>query len=213
MMARPIELWSDPDSPTFYHDYVVMVTFMGKRVPWHKWAVAPLSMVQTEIQASGTTYNFYDLQVYNNRFIAGTHIKSNHSWALAMDINPRENPWKKPLTTDIPQAVRDAFTRHGFKWGGTYPTPDAMHFEYLGLPVKEEPAPIHRVLQLTHPHMTGEDVKWVQRQLNAILLGPLVVDGDYGPATMEAVKRFQKHEGLVNDGILGVKTWAKLEVS
>jgi hypothetical protein len=137
-MARPTELWGDPDSPTFYHDYVVMVTFMGKRVPWHKWAVAPLMLVQSEIQASGTAYNFYDLQVYNNRFIAGTHIKSNHSWALAMDINPAQNPWKKPLTTDIPQAIRDAFTRHGFKWGGTYPTPDCMHFEYLGLPVKQE---------------------------------------------------------------------------
>jgi hypothetical protein len=173
-MARPIELWGNPDSPTFYHDYVVMVTFMGKRVPWHKWAVAPLMMVQAEIQASGSTYNFYDLQVYNNRFIAGTHIKSNHSWALAMDINPHENPFKKPLTTNIPQAVRDAFTRHGFKWGGTYPTPDAMHFEYLGLPMKEEeddmtPEESRQLRELRD--MVAPKASFIGAIANALLIG------------------------------------------
>jgi hypothetical protein len=138
-MARPIDLWGDPDSRTFAHDYLVIVRFMGRRLTWHKWAVAPLMAVEADIKASGVQYRWAtsDMQTYCNRNIAGTHTKSNHSWALAMDINPRENPWQRPLKTDIPPAVREAFTRHGFKWGGTYSKPDTMHFEYLGLPVKE----------------------------------------------------------------------------
>jgi hypothetical protein len=136
-MARPIALWGNPDSATFVRAYIEYVSFMGKRIPWHKWAIGPLMAVQADIIASGVKYHWDDLQTYNNRNIAGTHIKSNHAWALAIDINPAQNPWQKPLKTDIPVAVRDAFTRHGFRWGGTYSKPDAMHFEYLGLPVKE----------------------------------------------------------------------------
>lgn len=36
------------------------------------------------------------------------------------------------------------------------------------------------------------------------------VDGDFGSATLAAVKKFQKKMGLTVDGIVGAKTWAKL---
>jgi hypothetical protein len=137
-VARPISLWGDPDSQTFVRDYLTTVTFMGKRLTWHKWAVIPLMAVQADITASGVHYDWSDLQTYCNRYIAGTHVKSNHSWALAIDINPAKNPWQKPLKTDIPVVVREAFARHGFNWGGNYSTPDTMHMEYLGEPVKED---------------------------------------------------------------------------
>ena len=38
----------------------------------------------------------------------------------------------------------------------------------------------------------------------------LAVDGDFGNKTLEAVKDYQKVNGLVVDGIVGVKTWEKL---
>jgi hypothetical protein len=136
-MARPIALWGDPTSPTFYHDYVVMVDFMGQRIPWHKWAVVPLKAVEADIIASGVAYHWEDLQVYCKRYINNTRIWSNHAQALAVDINPEDNPQQKPLKTDIPPVVRKAFERHGFKSGARYSTPDPMHMEYLGLPVKE----------------------------------------------------------------------------
>ncbi|MEL6501664.1 MAG: peptidoglycan-binding domain-containing protein, partial [Cyanobacteria bacterium J06623_1] len=58
---------------------------------------------------------------------------------------------------------------------------------------------------------TGEDVKYLQRRLNGIGFGSLVVDGIFGVATESAVKKFQKYYGLTADGIVGSQTWNKLE--
>jgi hypothetical protein len=48
-----------------------------------------------------------------------------------------------------------------------------------------------------------------QKALNA-LSNRLVVDGDYGRATEEAVKGLQRAHGLTADGIVGPQTWALL---
>ena len=39
----------------------------------------------------------------------------------------------------------------------------------------------------------------------------LTVDGKMGPKTKQAVKDFQKANNLKVDGVVGKKTWAKLE--
>jgi hypothetical protein len=51
----------------------------------------------------------------------------------------------------------------------------------------------------------GEQVKALQRNL-----GGLVVDGVFGPKTTEAVKKFQRANGLRVDGIVGRQTWGAL---
>jgi murein L,D-transpeptidase YcbB/YkuD len=57
----------------------------------------------------------------------------------------------------------------------------------------------------------GAAVKTLQTKLNAKGHRPaLKVDGEFGPATLKAVKWFQGHVGLGVDGIVGPKTWAKL---
>lgn len=42
-------------------------------------------------------------------------------------------------------------------------------------------------------------------------LGGLVVDGSFGPKTLEVLTNFQKSRGLVADGICGIKTWSELK--
>ncbi|NET16143.1 MAG: peptidoglycan-binding protein [Okeania sp. SIO1H6] len=59
---------------------------------------------------------------------------------------------------------------------------------------------------------TGEGVEYLQRRLNGIRSASLVVDGIFGVATEEAVKKFQKSSGLTVDGIVGPKTWEQLEL-
>lgn len=55
-----------------------------------------------------------------------------------------------------------------------------------------------------------ETPKDVQRALNALGYGPLDVDGDIGPASEAAVRRFQLVAGLDTDGDPGPKTRAAL---
>lgn len=54
----------------------------------------------------------------------------------------------------------------------------------------------------------GQDVEEVQKTLG--LVGDSV-DGNFGPLTEAAVRRFQRDHGLVPDGIVGPKTWAALD--
>ena len=55
----------------------------------------------------------------------------------------------------------------------------------------------------------GEDVKTLQINLNK--LGAILdVDGSFGPATLAAVKAYQKKKGLVVDGSVGEKTKAAI---
>jgi hypothetical protein len=68
------------------------------------------------------------------------------------------------------------------------------------------PDPIMATLPL---HTQGDLVVWAQERL--ITAGQHVtVDGDYGPSTMAAVKRFQAAHGLTVDGVIGTGTWTVL---
>ena len=55
----------------------------------------------------------------------------------------------------------------------------------------------------------GVYVEVLQKKLNDAGYS-LAVDGDFGNKTLEAVKDYQKVNGLVVDGIVGAKTWEKL---
>lgn len=56
----------------------------------------------------------------------------------------------------------------------------------------------------------GNQVKTLQRLLNAIGYSCGDVDGSFGPKTNAAVKKFQKVRGLEVDGCVGPLTWAAL---
>lgn len=57
---------------------------------------------------------------------------------------------------------------------------------------------------------SGKGVEQIQTALTAHGF-KVVVDGKFGPATDQAVRAFQKKNGLKQDGIVGPITWAKLQ--
>ena len=81
---------------------------------------------------------------------------SNHSFGTATDINPVQNPMRKPFTTDMPPSLVAIFKKYGFRSGAEYTgTPDPMHFEFLGDP--EEAASVWKKCQ-----EAGEDKYYSQ---------------------------------------------------
>lgn len=88
---------------------------------------------------------------FNYRVIAGSSSLSNHSFGLAIDINPLYNPYVSggyvqpatgtayvdrsgdfPYKIDREDLCYQLFTDHGFTWGGDWSSPkDYQHFEYV----------------------------------------------------------------------------------
>jgi len=99
------------------------------------------------------------------RTIAGTKRLSVHSFAAAVDVSPRGNPyWRNlPPGTNIlttrqafPPAIVAAFERQGFIWGGKWAEFDLMHFEYrpelilLARLARGERMPLADIAHLVH---------------------------------------------------------------
>jgi Putative peptidoglycan binding domain len=60
--------------------------------------------------------------------------------------------------------------------------------------------------QPLNPGDTGSQVKLLQQSLNTLGFSVGKPDGVYGPATQNAVERFQVSQGLPEDGIVGPQT-------
>ncbi|NIK79747.1 N-acetylmuramoyl-L-alanine amidase [Paenibacillus castaneae] len=56
----------------------------------------------------------------------------------------------------------------------------------------------------------GQDIPDLQFRLQTIGYYNLPIDTSFGNATRSAVQRFQKNNGLQSDGVVGPRTWAKL---
>lgn len=124
-------------------------------------------------------------------------------WHLHLETwDSKGNPYNPTL----------AFTAHGLKPGQRprailLPTGHAAWQQRLnryadaGLVVDGKNGPVSKAWK-----------RWVQDLQRALPawkgIGPLVVDGDYGPAVAAAVKTLQRRNGLVVDGIAGPKTIA-----
>lgn len=69
---------------------------------------------------------------------------------------------------------------------------------------------VNITLKILENGSEGEQVKTLQRLLNALGHNSGKADGIFGAQTLKAVKSFQKYEKLEVDGVVGKNTWTKL---
>ena len=97
-----------------------------------------------------------------------------------------------------------------------YARPNCLKAEIEGGVPARQPAPVgwelSRLLKRTSPIMQGGDVRTAQQALisRGYSCGNSGADGQYGSNTEQAVKRFQRANGLTADGIVGENTCKKL---
>lgn len=150
------------------------------------------------------------------RMVRGSRsIISNHSWGTAIDIKidgvlDRRGNDKVQVGLSEIAAI---FNRHDWYWGAGFTVEDGMHFEISyekmlewnkqGRLFSGRTAPSRSVLRLGS---RGADVAELQTRLNQ-LGEDLLVDGDFGIATLAAVIDFQSRNNIEPDGIVGKRTW------
>lgn len=116
-------------------------TKIGKGVRVHRNVAASLARVFDAIwKASGESQAVIDSWGmhllgggYTFRLQRGGATLSNHSWGCAVDFDPARNGMgdHTPHFSNCP-AVLKAFSDEGWRWGGHWSRPDAMHFEAIG---------------------------------------------------------------------------------
>ena len=100
-----------------------------------------LTAVSRELDALSSDFVRYLVPTsgtYNCRAIAGSNVRSMHSYGAALDLNVKyADYWRwstdrnAPLWKNrIPAEIVRVFERHGFIWGGYWYHFDTMHFEY-----------------------------------------------------------------------------------
>jgi hypothetical protein len=110
------------------------IPYYGKKY-LHKKMVQPLSdaireVVETSKWDPEYSYWFEHLSIYCPRHVWRKKDKplSRHAFALAVDVNPWENPPGERGA--IPICVAEVFEKHGFTWGGRWRRKrDDMHFQ------------------------------------------------------------------------------------
>jgi hypothetical protein len=66
---------------------------------------------------------------YRKKRISATDL-SLHSFGIALDWNPLNNPQKKPLKRTFPDWWHDIWQANGWRDGRSFGTPDPMHVQY-----------------------------------------------------------------------------------
>lgn len=172
----------------------------------------------------GISTNFSDIMVGEAVWLRG-HIGIYIGDGLVVESTPKwEN--KVQITACGNIGTKDGYnTRTWVKHGRlpfiTYikaaeekpvtPTPVEKPVEKpIENPVEEEETVTITMRVLKKYVRCPEQVKTLQRLLNAIDNAKLAVDGSFGPATDAAVRAFQKKRNLTVDGSVGEQTWNAL---
>ena len=101
---------------------------------------------------------------------------------------------------------RDA--RWLFDWAGADPVALTVRGPYPGSPVAPQ-----KLYAMGAPNMVRATVESIQQALANVGLYPAKVDGDFQVGTDEAVRAFQRSNGLVEDGKVGQNTAKALGIA
>ena len=154
---------------------------------------------------------------------------SCHASGTAIDYNATRHPNGKRGTFTAGQVaeIRRILAEVGgvVRWGGDFKdTKDEMHFEIVGsvsavarvaaslravsTPILTELAPASDAVRAPDHLPTvrrGDTGDWVALAQKVM---SIAIDGDFGPATEQAVRDHQTGAGIDVDGIVGQQTWA-----
>jgi hypothetical protein len=139
---------------------------------------------------------------------------SNHSWGTAIDLTLEGKLDKRgdDRTQKGLLEIYPIFNRHGFFWGASFTTEDAMHFEVSEQLMRrwasegkfgDEPKADVGIFNIGD---RSPEVEEIQKSLNLILAMDMDVDGVFGKDTRAGVMEFQRTNGLVVDGVVGPAT-------
>ncbi len=123
--------WKDPTPlRSVGTSAVKTINWRGRTLTLNASAVDNFVGFLNELAATG--YNITSIGSHAVRNIAGTSTPSLHSYGLAIDINPSQNPvtWNGVPQTNLPKGVGRLAAKYGLAWGGNWngSKTDAMHF-------------------------------------------------------------------------------------
>lgn len=123
--------------------WLVQTTFLGQKISVSPMVLPYLKEAESRAKAAGINYKLKPsaggCQCYNHRGVrrldgsTGPNL-SKHSWGIALDINPGDNPFGKKwednhnpekMSKEFAQIMQDC----GFRWGNDFSNADPMHFE------------------------------------------------------------------------------------
>jgi len=107
---------------------------------------------------------------YNFRFISNSNKLSDHAIGLAIDINPKQNPWLHPSsinkfpyipgekgTIENSSEIVNIFKKYGWSWGGDWKNPDYQHFFKGGDINKNIKNKLYSDLGIDNPYLQKND--------------------------------------------------------
>lgn len=116
-------------------------------------------------------------------------------------------------TATTPQMYAERLKSDGYATSSTYVNTLMNTVRKWNLDKYDSNNPVTDTIKDPKPVLKlGSKGDWVTIAQGRLVVNgyPVAVDGIYGPKTMEAVKQYQKANGLLSDGVVGPATWGKL---